>query len=142
VLTNTALAECESETMKTELVLKTIKMVQDRWHLPEGVIFHSDRVSQYTAKEAMKRVVGYGWQQGFSMVGKPGDNSWSGRFFFILKKEIVHCHFYPTRNEARQVVFEYIEAFYNRQRAQKRLGYLSPTQYLKQWQQSQLLAVA
>ena len=72
----------------------------------------------------------------------PVDNSWSESFFAILKKEIVHWHFYPTREEARQAIFEYIEVFYNRQRAQKRLGYLSPIQYLEQWQQRLLQTVA
>ncbi|NLA46121.1 MAG: IS3 family transposase [Firmicutes bacterium] len=40
--------------------------------------------------------------------------------------EIIHWQFYKTREEARQRIFEYIEVFYNCQRAQKRLGYLSP----------------
>jgi putative transposase len=142
VLTNTVLAAYQSETMSADLVMQTIKMAQDRWRLPEGVIFHSDRGSQYTAKAIMTQISDYGWQQSFSRVGKPGDNSWSESFFSILKKEIIHWHFYPTRDQARQAVFEYIEVFYNRQRAQKRLGYLSPVQYLKQWQQSQIQAVA
>ncbi|NCC62598.1 MAG: IS3 family transposase [Verrucomicrobiae bacterium] len=142
VLTNTVLAAYQSETMSADLVMQTIKMAQDRWRLSEGIIFHSDRGSQYTAKAIMTQISDYGWQQSFSRVGKPGDNSWSESFFSILKKEIIHWHFYPTRDRARQAVFEYIEVFYNRQRAQKRLGYLSPVQYLKRWQQSQLQAVA
>ena len=55
-----------------------------------------------------------------------------------MKKEIVHWHFYPTREAARQAVFEYIEGFYNRRRVQKRLGYLSPIQFLNAWQQQPL----
>ncbi len=142
VLTNTVLASCQMKTMKADLVSQTIKMAKQRWHLPEGVIFHSDRGSQYTAKDVMDQIVDYGWRQSFSRVGKPGDNSWSESFFAILKKEIIHWHFYPTREQARQAVFEYIEVFYNSQRAQKRLGYLSPVQYLKRWQQNRLQAVA
>ncbi|MDD4808298.1 MAG: IS3 family transposase, partial [Oscillospiraceae bacterium] len=41
----------------------------------------------------------------------------------------VHWHVYPTREAARQAIFEYIEVFYNRRRVQKRLGYLSPVQF-------------
>jgi len=103
--------------MKAELVSNTIRTAQDLWRLPAGVIFHSDRGSQYTAKEVMDQVAGLGWQQSFSRVGMPGDNSWSESFFAILKKEIVHWHFHPTREQARQAVFEYIEVFYNRRRA-------------------------
>lgn len=138
VFTNTVLAECQSERMKAELVSRTIKMAYDRWRLPEGVIFQNDRGSQYTAKEVMQQIKGYGWVQSFSRVGKPGDNAWSESFFSVLKKEIIHWHFYPTREEARQKIFEYIEVFYNRERAQKRLGYLSPIQYLEQWQMREI----
>ena len=142
VCTNAVLAQCISRTMKAELVVSTMKAAQDKWHLPEDVIFHSDRGSQYTAQSVTKQAAGYGWQQSFSRVGKPGDNSWSESFFSILKKEIIHWQYYKTREEARQRIFEYIEVFYNRQRAQKRLGYLNPMQYLKQWQEKQLPAVA
>jgi len=130
VMTNTVLAQCHAKTMKAELVLETIKAAQNKWHLPAGVIWHSDRGSQYTAQTVMNQIAGYGWKQSFSRVGK------------LLKKEIIHWHLYPTRDEARQRIFEYIEVFYNRQRAQRRLGYLSPVQYLKQWQQQHLQAVA
>lgn len=133
VMTNTVLASCQAENMKKELVLKTLKAAQDRWHLPPGVIFHSDRGSQYTASDVMEQVAAFGWKQSFSAVGKPGDNAWSESFFSILKKEIVHWRFYPTREAARQAIFEYIEVFYNRRRVQKRLGYLSPIQFLNAW---------
>lgn len=133
VCSNTVLASCQAENMKKELVLKTLKTAQHRWHLPADVIFHSDRGSQYTAAEVMEQIAAYGWKQSFSAVGKPGDNAWSESFFSILKKEIVHWRFYPTRDAARQAIFEYIEGFYNRQRVQKRLGYLSPIQFLSAW---------
>ena len=90
VFSNTVLTSCQAENMKKELVLKTLKAAQDRWHLPVDVIFHSDRGSQYTAAEVKEQVASYGWKQGFSAVGKPGDNVWSESFFSILKKEIVH----------------------------------------------------
>ena len=84
----------------------------------------------------------YGLKQSFSRVGMPGDNAWSESFFANLKKEQVHWWHFKTVNEARQVLFEYIEVFYNRQRVQKRLGYLSPIQWLKQWQQQASKLVA
>ena len=142
VKTNTVLASCQAENMKADLVQRTLKAAQDRWHLPAGTIFHSDRGSQYTADRVMTQVASYGWRQSFSRVGKPGDNAWSESFFAILKKEIIHWRFYPTREKARQTIFEYIEVFYNRQRVQKRLGYLSPIDYLKTWQLYNLQSVA
>ncbi|BAL01077.1 putative transposase [Oscillibacter valericigenes Sjm18-20] len=56
----------------------------------------------------------------------------------ILKKEAVHWRFYPIRKSARQFIFEYIEVFYNRCGVQKRLGYLSPIQFLNVCQQRAL----
>lgn len=142
VHTNTVLAACQMENMKKELVLKTLKAAQNRWRLPAGMIFHSDRGSQYTSAEVMAQVAAYGWKQSFSAVGRPGDNAWSESFFSILKKEAVHWRFYPTREAARQAIFEYIEVFYNRRRVQKRLGYLSPIQFLNAWQQQTLACSA
>ena len=138
VYTNTILAPCQTENMKKELILKTLKAAQDRWHLPANVIFHSDRGSQYTSAEVMAQVASYGWWQSFSAVGRPGDNAWSESFFSVLKKEIVHWRFDPTREAARQAIFEYIEVFYNRIRVQKRLGYLSPLQSLNACSQKAL----
>jgi len=142
VFTNTVLASSQAENMKKELVLQTLRAAQDRWHLPADVIFHSDRGSQYTADDVMTQVSDYGWKQSFSYVGRPGDNAWSESFFSILKKEIVHWRFYPTRESARQAIFEYIEVFYNRRRVQKRLGYQSPLNFLNAWQQLHLQSVA
>lgn len=142
VKTNYVLAACHADTMKKELVMQAIKSAQDRWHLPPQTIFHSDRGSQYTATAVCEQVANLGWQQSFSRVGMPGDNAWSESFFSILKKEIVHWRFYATREELRQAIFEYIEAFYNRQRVQKRLGYLSPHDYLSDWKQMHLQCLA
>ena len=50
-------------------------------------------------------------------------------FFASLKKELIHDEDYPTRDEARASVFEYIEVFYNRVRRHSTLGYLSPVEY-------------
>ncbi len=50
-------------------------------------------------------------------------------FWGTLKQELVHHRNYATRDEAMREIREYIEVFYNRQRKQARLGYLSPAAY-------------
>ena len=125
------LATCQSERMTKALVLDTIEAARKRWHLQEGTIFHSDRGSQYTSGEVMGRLSKYGFKQSFSRVGMPGDNAWSESFFSILKKEVVHHQRFDTREQARRVIFEYIESFYNRRRIQKKLGFLSPLDWLQ-----------
>ena len=54
-------------------------------------------------------------------------------FWGTLKNELVHHRNYPTRHQAKQEIIEYIEAFYNRQRKQARLGFLSPVAFAKQY---------
>ena len=138
VYTNVVLASCQEKLMKKELVLHTLNAAQRRWNLPADIIFHSDRGSQYTSQAVKDQISSYGWKQSYSRLGTPGDNAWSESFFSVLKKEIVHWHFYPTREAARQAIFEYIEVFYNRCRVQKRLGYLSPINFLSQCTQQNL----
>lgn len=133
VASGLVLAECMMERMKADLVTETIRQAMVRWRLPQGIIFHSDRGSQYTSAAVMSLLKKHGVRQSFSRVGKPGDNAWSESFFANFKKERVHWQWFPTRAQAREAVFEYIEGFYNTRRVQKRLGYLSPRQWLDLW---------
>ena len=130
--------------MTRDIVIDALRMAWFKRHPGKhaGLIFHSDRGSQYTSNAVMGLLKKYGIKQSFSRVGMPGDNAWSESFFANLKKEQVHWRQYKTVEEARDSIFEYIEVFYNRRRVQKRLGYLSPLQWLKQWQQlnSELVA--
>jgi putative transposase len=135
VYSNTVLAYVQQSRMTADIVLKALELAMKQWVIPKGSIFHSDRGSQYTAKEVMETIRGYGLRQSFSCAGRPAENAWSESFFAILKKEIFHRRVCKTREEARQRVFEYIEGYYNRSRVQKRLGYLSPTKFLLDVQQ-------
>jgi len=58
-------------------------------------------------------------------------NAVAESFFATLKKELIHRHSWPTRRELSSAVFEYIEAFYNRERRHSTLGMHSPTDYEK-----------
>ena len=61
------------------------------------------------------------------------DNAPMESFWGMLKQELVyHCHF-RTRREAVQAITEYIEMFYNRQRLQAKLGFLSPAVFAQRY---------
>ena len=126
VISNVVLEESMFNNMRTTLVIKTIEQAMKRWHLKAGTIFHSYRGSQYTSDAVMSLLKKHGIKQSFSRVGIPGDNAWSESFFANMKKEQVHWRHFKTEDEAKRIIFEYIEVFYNRQRVQKRLSYLSP----------------
>ena len=133
------LAEQTASRMKKELVLDTLRSAVKGWKLEKGTIFHSDRGSQYTSEAVRERLRAYGFRQSFSRTGKPGDNTWSESFYSILKKELVHpIGRFRTREEAAQGIFAFIHSFYNTQRIQKCLGYLSPMEWLNRYYNSTL----
>lgn len=124
------LSSNNSDNMKKELATDTIKAAIKRWNLGEGTIFHSDRGSQYTARVTKDLLSKYKIGQSFSRVGMPGDNAWCESYFANMKKEAVHWEQYTTRYQVDQAMFYYVNAFYNTKRIQKRLGYLSPYEWL------------
>ena len=142
VATGIVLAHTMKDNMKTELVTEAIEKAKKRWNLPEGCIHHSDLGAQYTAIATQELLKDLGFRQSFSRAGKPGDNAWSESFFSILKKEAVHWRHFQTRKEARQAIFAYIESFYNTRRVQKRLGYLSPIEWLNHYTEDLVMSVA
>jgi putative transposase len=131
IVTGEVLGDHMSDRMTKELVINAILAVLARHKLAEMCIFHSDRGSQYTSKAVIGLLQQYGLRQSFSRVGMPGDNAWSESFFATMKKELIHWTHYETKESVRAAVFEYIFCFYNVKRIQKRLGYMSPREYLK-----------
>jgi putative transposase len=95
----------------------------------EGLIHHSDRGSQYCSHEFRNILEQYGLTASMSRKGNCYDNAPMESFWGTLKQELVHHRRYRTRQEAIRDITEYIEIFYNRQRRQARLGFLSPVVY-------------
>jgi transposase InsO family protein len=95
----------------------------------KGLIHHSDRGSQYCAHEYRKLLNKFGMRASMSGKGNCYDNAPMESFWGTLKQELVHHRRYRGRQEAIQEITEYIEVFYNRQRRQARLGFLSPVAY-------------
>jgi len=75
-----------------------------------------------------------------SRKGNCYDNAPVESFWGTLKTELVHHRRYQTRAEAVREISEYIDLFYNRQRRQARLGYLSPAVYAQRFARQQLVA--
>lgn len=105
-----------------------------------GLIHHSDRGSQYCAPAYRKMLEQFGMTASMSRKGNCYDNAPMESFWGILKQELVHHRRYSTRQEAIREITEYIEIFYNRQRRQVRLGYLSPIVYEQKFYAGQLAA--
>jgi len=106
----------------------------------KGLIHHSDRGSQYCSPHYQKLLTQFGMRQSMSRKGNCYDNAPMESFWGTIKNELIyHCH-YRTREEAVREITGYIEIFYNRQRRQKRLGYLSPAEYERQFYAGKMAA--
>lgn len=101
---------------------------------PKGLILHSDRGSQYCSHDFAKTLKQFGMKASMSRRGNCYDNAPMESFWGTLKTELIYPHGkYATRREAEVAIREYIEIFYNHQRIQKRLDYLSPIMFEKKF---------
>jgi putative transposase len=96
------------------------------------LMHHSDQGSQYGSEGFQSLLVSNGIQCSMSRKGNCYDNAVVESFFKTLKAEVVNHRRFRTREEARSVVFDYIEVFYNRKRIHSTLGYKSPVEYERQ----------
>ncbi len=117
------------DTLRVELTLDALDMALKVRDPATGLIHHSDRGSQYAAKDYQKILDKHGLVASMSRKGNCYDNATKESFFHTLKTELVYHEHYRTREEARASVFEYIEAFYNRERLHSSLGYRSPVEF-------------
>lgn len=114
--------------MRTELVLDALDMAVKRRRPGPGLLFHSDRGSQYASVAFRERLQARRMLQSMSRRGNCWDNACVESFFGSLKQEAYRQPL-QTRKAARLAVFEYIEGFYNPHRLHSTLGYLSPIQF-------------
>ena len=121
-----------ADYMPAELAEQALLMALGR-RLPEGnLLHHSDQGSQYTSALVQALLAQHHIQISMSGVGNCYDNAPMESFIGKLKTECVTYQF-ETRTEARLVVFEYIEVWYNRQRLHSSLDYTSPMAFERQF---------
>lgn len=117
------------DRMTADLVCSALdRAVAERQPGP-GLIFHSDRGSHYASRPFRRRLWRYRMVQSMSRKGNCWDNAVAESFFATLKKELVRDYVFESRAAARSAVFDYIEVFYNRQRAHSLLNYATPTSF-------------
>jgi len=119
--------------MTADIVTDALSMAWFRRKPGAGVIFHSDRGSQYASHAMREKLTQFGMTASMSRKGNCWDNAPTESFFNSLKNERVHGTRYETRAQAEADLFEYIAVFYNRRRRHSTLGYRSPEQYLRDW---------
>lgn len=111
------------------LVIEALRMALVQRQPNEPLLHHSDRGVQYACDDYQAVLAAHGLEPSMSRTGNCYDNALIESFFGTLKTELVHHEQYPTRDVARQSLFEYIEVFYNRRRRHSAIGYISPHEF-------------
>jgi len=120
------------DNMRTDLVIEAYMQAVFANRPSEGLIVHTDRGSQYASdsfREVLKRTGAIS-----SMAGKGYcyDNAAIESFWATLKKDLRLTKPFKTKEEAKRVIFDYIEVYYNRKRIHSAINYLSPVDFEKQ----------
>lgn len=115
--------------LRAELVTDALQMAVSRRRPAAGLVHHSDQGSQYVSLAFGQRCRASGIDISMGSKGDCFDNAVAESFFKTVKSDLVHRRSWPNRASLRSALFEYIEAFYNRQRRHSTLGYLSPAQF-------------
>lgn len=116
------------EHMTRALVMSAFEQAAQARGIHAGLLFHSDRGSQYASEDFVDLIGVFDVTQSMSRAREVYDNAVMESFFASYKLECVPAHGFETRQQAQSETFEYIEVFYNRQRPHGTLGYLTPAE--------------
>jgi len=126
--------------MTKNLVMESLLRAVETTKPSTGLLHHSDKGSQYCSQEYRRMLEGLGIKASMSGTGNCFDNAPMESFWATLKTELIFHRRFATRQQAIQEITEYIEVFYNRQRIQKQLDYLSPAAFERRYYEQRLQA--
>ena len=122
------------EHMRSDLVEDALRMaITLRGRLPEKVIFHSDRGTQYASEQITTFANENGLTRSMGYTGVCWDNAMAESFFATLKTEFYYRRVWPTKQSARLAGGNWIEDRYNRRRRHASLGQVSPVNFEVQY---------
>jgi putative transposase len=127
-----------TDHMRSDLVVDALNMAIARRQPEAGLIHHSDQGSQFVSLAFGQAAGKAGIARSMGSRGDCFDNAVAESFFATLKKELIHRHSWPDREQLRREVFDYIEIFYNATRRHSTLGMLSPARYEERYSLQQL----
>lgn len=118
------------EQMTRALVIDALRMAWFRRRPAPGLIFHSDRGSQYASEDFQRHLAGFGMKGSMSRKGDCWDNAVTETLFGSLKVERLHDMRLATRRLAKDEIMDWL-TFYNGKRLHSTLGYMSPMAFEK-----------
>ena len=118
-----------NDHMRTELVTDALHAaVRHRGGIPAGVIFHSDRGSQYTSTDYSKVCRLYRIRQSMGRRGVCYDNAGAESFFATIKRELIDRYCWDNPETLRIHLFQWIETWYNQHRTHTSIGMCTPNE--------------
>ena len=121
-----------SQTIDAELVLSALHMAVTHRKPLAGLLHHSDRGVQYACRDYRQALLLAGATPSMSRKANCYDNASMESFWSTLKTELIYRHRFESRAQARRLIFDFIETFYNRERLHSSLGYNSPLDFENQ----------
>ena len=118
-----------ADHMRTELITEALDMAIADRRPPVGVIFHSDRGSQYTSREFAEYCKKNHVRRSLGRTGICYDNAVSESFFATYKKELIHTRPWPTVTDLMERTKDWIDNYYNVKRRHSYLEYLTPAEF-------------
>jgi putative transposase len=115
--------------MEEDLVVRALEQALEQRDLPRGLLHHSDRGTQYTAKAYQQLLAANDIVCSMSRRGNCWDNACVESFFSTLKRELPNDHVFEDWREVERAVFEYVDAYYNTRRPHSALDYFTPNAY-------------
>ena len=115
--------------MRSTLVTGALSQALDSRRPAPGLIFHSDRGSQYGSGEYRALLGRAGMRQSMSARANPYHNAWTESFMGTLKTEMLQSGCFIDERDARTELFAFIEGYYNTHRKHSSLGYRTPNQF-------------
>ena len=123
-----------ADHMRTELVLDALDAaLGSRSPSEAGLLFHSDRGSQYASDAFQAALRDAGIQCSMSRKANCWDNAVAESFVSTLKTELVHNIIFTYKSSATFTVAEWIEVFYNGQRRHSTLGHVAPAVFERRY---------
>ena len=119
----------QADHMRTDLVTEALQMALVHRKPGKGVIFHSDKGSQYTSNDFVEFCRINGVTRSMGRTGICFDNAVAEAFFATYKKELIHTRPWPDLTALKKATFEWIEFYYNTRRRHSALGYLTLREY-------------
>jgi putative transposase len=117
-----------ADNLRAGLVTGALGQALETTSIDPGLIFHSDRGSQYGSRIFREQLADASVKQSMSGRANPYDNAWTESVIGTIKHELVQGGCFEDINDARTAIFDYIDGYYNTRRKHSSIGYITPNQ--------------